>query len=236
MNTYRALLSRIAPGGLAAACALGLVSCGSPMLELPVFDDPQLKTQQPTGPAYGIDHDDILDNVGDVFKDGRQVPPAEGERLHSCGKLRYKTVGAILTSRGINIGNTAANSAGSLYQRAQSVWGTANFFGRIGESTRNSTSSVVGLQDILLAVAEELVTATNADGAWMSGACSGGKLFSGTSCDRDGFACLLGATPSQRQLDLCNNMVADTAAGVTDALTRKRLAVAAIASTIFLCD
>lgn len=231
MTMDRRLLS-----GIAVACALGFSSCGSPMLDSLLNVDPQLQPQQPSGPAYGIDHDDILDNVGDVFKDGRQVPPAEGERLHSCGKIRYKTFGAILAARGINISNNTANSAGSLYMRAQSVWGTANFFGRIPESTRNSTSSVVGLQDILLAVAEELVTPANTDGAWSTGACSGARLFSGTACDRDGFACLLGATPSQRQLDLCNNLVTDTASGVADELTRKRLATAALSSTIFLCD
>ena len=53
---------------------------------------------------------------------------------------------------------------------------------------------------------------------------------------RDGLACLLGATPTDRQMDLCNNMTSDTAAGVSDELVRKRLAVAAIAGVAFLCD
>lgn len=230
MKTNRALLS-----GLAVACSLGF-ACDPPEIKLAEYGDPQLLPQQPKGPEYGIDHDDILDNVGDVFKDGRQVPPAEGERLHSCGKLRYKTFGAILTSRGINLGNQTANGAGALYTRAQSVWGTANFFGRIPENTRNSTSSVVGLQDILLAVAEELVTGMNPDGAWTTGVCSGSKLFNGMSCDRDGFACLLGASPSQKQLDLCTNLVQDSASGVMDVLVRKRMATAALSGSIFLCD
>jgi hypothetical protein len=192
------------------------------------------------GPEYGVSHDDIIGNIGDVFKDGRQVPPAEGQKLHSCGKLRYATFGRVLTSRGITIPNATANTTGQLYAKALNSWGVANFPGRIPESTRNTTSGLVNLQDITLAMAEEMVTAANPDGAYAAAAmdCGGAttKLFNGTACDRDGFACLLGATPNQKQMDLCNNMVTDTVAGVTDIVTRKRLTVAALAGTVDMCD
>lgn len=215
--------------------ALGLAaSCDNPHLDLPV--DPQLLPQQERGPDYGLDHDDILDNVGDIFKDGRQVTQAEGEKLHSCGKLRFETLQKVLKSRGLNLDNNTAGSVGALVQRAQPVWGVANFLGRIPETTRNSTSSLVSLEDIVIAMAEELITTTNSEGAWMSGACQGAKLFDGKTCNRDGMACLLGATPSDRQMDLCNNMISDGASGVGDELTRKRLAVSAMAGVAFLCD
>lgn len=220
--------------GLSLAATLGLVSCDSPQIELPV--DPQLLTQQERGPDYGLDHDDILDNVGDIFKDGRQLTAAEGEKLHSCGKLRFETFSRILRSRGLNLDNTNAGSVGALVKRAQPVWGVANFFARVPEATRNSTSSLVSLEDIMIAMAEELITPTNSEGVWMSGACQGAKLFDGKLCSRDGLACLVGSTPTDRQMDLCNNMTSDTAAGVADELTRKRLAVAAIAGVAFLCD
>lgn len=220
--------------GLSLAATLGLVSCDSAQIELPV--DPQLLTQQERGPDYGLDHDDILDNVGDIFKDGRQLTAAEGEKLHSCGKLRFETFSRILRSRGLNLDNTNAGSVGALVKRAQPVWGVANFFARVPEATRNSTSSLVSLEDIMIAMAEELITPTNSEGVWMSGACQGSKLFDGKLCSRDGLACLVGSTPTDRQMDLCNNMTSDTAAGVADELTRKRLAVAAIAGVAFLCD
>lgn len=220
--------------GLSLAATLGLVSCDSAEIRLPV--DPQLLAQQDRGPDYGLDHDEILDNVGDIFKDGRQLTPAEGEKLHSCGKLRFETFRRILRSRGLNLDNMAAGSVGALVRRAEPVWGVANFFARVPEATRNSTSSLVSMEDVMIAMAEELITTTNPEGAWMTGACQGAKLFDGKTCNRDGLACLVGATPSDRQIDLCNNMVSDTAAGVSDELTRKRFAVAAIAGVAFLCD
>lgn len=223
--------------GLALSLPLTLAplsSCEQPMLDLP--GDPLADSQQERGPDYGIDHDGIIGDIGDVFKDGRQVPPAEGEKLHSCGKLRYETFVKILASRGINTGNTDPNSVGGLLKRAQPVWGQANFAGRIPETTRNSTSSLVSLEDIAIAMAEELVLPTNAEGAWMSGDCMGEKLFDDKSCNRDGFACLLGVTPTQRQLDLCNKMVTDVSTGISDEITRKRLTVAAMSGVTNLCD
>jgi len=220
--------------GLSLAATLALASCDSAQIQLPV--DPQLLTQQERGPDYGLDHDDILDNVGDIFKDGRQLTAAEGEKLHSCGKLRFETFARILRSRGLNLDNTNAGSVGALVRRAQPVWGVANFFARVPEATRNSTSSLVSLEDVMIAMAEELITPANPEGAWTSGACQGAKLFDGKTCSRDGLACLVGATPTDRQIDLCNNMTSDTAAGVADEITRKRLAVAAIAGVAFLCD
>lgn len=236
MKSTKTLLS---PGlGLGLALAFGLVgtSCDQPMIGLP--GDPLSEAQQERGPDYGFDHDDIIDNVGDVFKDGRQVPPAVGEKLHSCGKLRYETFTRVFKNRGLNIGNTDPNSVGGLIKRAQPVWGVANFLGRVPEGTRNSTSSLVSLEDVAVAAGEELVNSMNSEGAWPTtgSACSGEKLFDGMNCNRDGFSCLLGAAPSQRQLDLCNNMVKATDTGVTDEITRKRLTVAALIGTVYLCD
>jgi len=222
--------------GLGLAAALGLSFCSTE----PGTTKPPEGTDPGTMPEYGLNHDDILGNIGDVYKDGRQVPPAEGQKLHSCGKLRYATFGRVLATRGINIANMAVNSAGQLYTKAMGSWGVANFPARLPENTRNTTSGLVNLQDISLAVAEELVTAANPDGAYVAAStdCGGAatKLFNGTSCDKDGFACLLGATPTAQQLALCDNMINDATGGVTDAPTRRRLAVGALLGTINMCD
>jgi len=218
--------------GLGLVAALGLGFCSNDTSE-------QTDPTTEAGPEYGLNHDDIIGNIGDVYKDGRQVPPAEGQKLHSCGKLRYTTFGKVLSSRGINITNLTADSAGQLYTKANGAWGPANFLGRVPESTRNTTSGLVNLQDITLAMAEEMVTMANPTGAFAAAGtdCTGAALFdAGGTCNKDGFACLLGASPNQRQLDLCNLMVIDTAAGVTDPLTRKRLTVAALAGTVDMCD
>ncbi len=223
--------------GLAVTLGFGLSSCiGTPADGNNPQQQNQNNQQGTIGDDYGIDHDTALDNIGDVFKDGRQLAPQEGEKLRSCGKLRFDTLKIALKSRGINVDNTANGSAGALLKRAEPVWGLANFPSRVPETTRNSTSGLVGLQDIMIAVGEELVTNMNQDGAFGNGACQGSKLFEGMACNKDGFACLLGVTPSQRQIDLCSNLINDTGNGVTDVLLRKRFAVAALAGVSFLCD
>lgn len=223
--------------GLGLAAALGLAFCSN-QAETPTPTDPLQTAQQEAGPDYGLNHDDILNNIGNIFTDGRQVSPAVGEKLHSCGKVRYGTITNILSSRGINVTNTAANSAGALLTRSKGVWGVANFPGRASETIRDTTSSLVSLHDILLAAAEEWVTAANMDGAYPGTVtvCTGAKLFNNNTCDKDGFACLMGATPSQNQLAACTSMINDATAGVTVALDRRRLAVASMVGTVAMCD
>jgi hypothetical protein len=202
---------------------------------------PTTATQEEQGPDYGLNHDDILNDIGDIFTDGRQVPPAEGELLHSCGKIRFNVLTNILATRGVNVTNTVVNSAGALLAKAQPVWGVANFPARTAETTRDTTSSLVSLHDILIAAAEELVTATNMDGIYPATVTSctvtpTAQLFNNGTCDPNGFACLMGSTPVQRQLDVCNSMINDTTAGVTDPLIKRRLAVASMVGTVAMCD
>ena len=119
MRTTQIFPSSLGKTGTAAALGLALAiiapSCDNPKLELP--GDPLLESQQERGPGYGINHDGVIDDIGDVFKDGRQVSPAVGEKLHSCGKLRFNRVGlpmprltfvrARMTSSGSPVHSTA---------------------------------------------------------------------------------------------------------------------------------
>lgn len=220
--------------GLSLAGALGLAFCSN---EAPPVDPLQTNMQQ-QGPDYGLNHDDILNNVGNIFTDGRQVSPAEGEKLHSCGKVRFQALTDMLRTRGINTTNAVVDSAGALLAKARPVWGVANFQARVAESTRNTTSGLVSLHDVLIASAEEWVTAVNMDGTFPAAAtaCTGAKLFNNGTCDMDGFACLMGSTPVQRQLDVCTSMINDSTAGVTDPLVKRRLAVASMVGTVTMCD
>ncbi len=224
--------------GLGLIGALSLAFCSNNAADqMPTTPDPNTPVQADVqGPEYGLNHDDILNNIGDIFTDGRQVPPAVGEKLHSCGKVRFNVLTNILQTRGINVTNTTANSAGALLAKAQPVWGVPNFPARVAETIRDTTSSLVSLHDVLIAAAEEWVTDTNLDGAFAATTACGAtaKLFNSNTCDKDGFACVMGATPSQRQLDVCNNMITDTS--VTNATTRRRLAVASMVGTVAMCD
>jgi len=229
--------------GLSLVGALGLAFCNNSDMSTP--GNTEQTPQQEQGPDYGLNHDDILNNIGDIFTDGRQVPPAEGQLLHSCGKVRFNVLTNILKTRGINVANVTVNTAGALLTKANPVWGVANFPARTAETIRDTTSSLVSLHDVLIAAAEEWITTANPDGVFSMDAlpatpCGAAKLFSTVSgsgvCDKDGFACLMGATPTQRQLDVCNSMINDVSAGVTDVPTKRRLAIASMVGTVAMCD
>ncbi len=225
--------------GLSLVGALTLSFCSTNEANMdPTNPDPTVMMPADVqGPEYGINHDDILNNIGNIFTDGRQVPPAVGEKLHSCGKIRFNVLTNILQTRAINVTNATANSAGALLAKAKPVWGVPNFPGRIAESIRDTTSSLVSLHDVLIAAAEEWVTAANPDGTFAAGtACAGAKLYNNSTCDKDGFACLMGATPSQGQLDVCNSMITNTSANVADPTIKRRLAVASMVGTVAMCD
>lgn len=227
--------------GLGLALALGGCSGGSP--DIAPADggtaSPDLSTLTTpgsgTGPANAFNHDDILGAIGDVFADGRQVPPEVGERMHACGKLQYATLGRILQTRGVNLANAAMFSAGQLYNSGNLVIGVANYPARVAESDRNTTGGIVRLYDILIAAAEELLPDATTDLLSKSPACSGVTLFKAdNTCNPAGFGCFMGVPPTDAQIRLCNEMVNDPFDA--NILNRKRLAVAAMASPIFLCD
>ena len=65
----------------------------------------------------------------------------------------------------------------------------------------------------------------------------GQKMCIRDSCSADGFACLLGTPLSAVQLSECSNAVKRIASLTSnDVLRAKRMAVATIASSNFLCD
>lgn len=183
----------------------------------------------PTGDSSGGFAFNHYDRIGDPFADGKQVSPAEAVRLHSCGKIRYATLGKVLASRGVNLADAAADSAGDLYRSGTLTLGVANFAALLAEPDRNTTGGIVRLYDILIAAADEIIANMP-----RSAACKGAELFDkNNQCSEDGFSCLLGYPASAAQLSTCNDMINDFK---NDVPTGKRLAVAAIAASNFLCD
>ena len=229
--------------GLGLVSLLGLAACQNQTSE----PDPNQVTNPPVDPmpptstggsTKSFDHDDILGNIGDVFSDGRQVLPADGQRMHVCGKITYASLGRVLTSRGIATGNTVADSAGLLYQTGANIMGVANYPARVAEADRNSTGGLTRLFDMFLAVSEELLPSATVDKLGSGTACPGVTLFDASNnCSADGFACLLGTPLSAVQLSECSNAVKRIASLTSnDMLRAKRMAVATIASSNFLCD
>lgn len=234
--------------GLGLALALATGSCGNGSTDNPnnmmTGPDPI-----PTAPAIGdgnapneaFDHDGTLNAAGDIFKDGRQVSVAEGEKLHSCGKIQVGVLRNILSSRGVNLTTMTANTAGLLAASGANVLGSANYPQRVAESDRNTTGGLVRLYDIIIAAVEEILPDATTDrlASVANSPCAGAKLFNtDNSCNADGIACFIGLPPTPGQLSLCNSMVQnpDVPFEMNNILVRKRLAIAALASPVFLCD
>src|ERR1051325_2047333 len=91
-----------------AACAAEDGTTGAPRLpegnasggEDNTFDHPQTQI-------------DVWELLARLQEEG---PPKYTARVHSCPKIRYETIGRVLASRGVDIGNTTDLSAGQLYQ------------------------------------------------------------------------------------------------------------------------
>ncbi|HNK46166.1 MAG TPA: hypothetical protein PKL17_15375 [Pseudomonadota bacterium] len=223
---------------------LGLIGCqNAASTPDPTMDptQPTDVTQPPVSPntsTKSFDHDDILGNIGNPFADGRQVLPSDGQRMHVCGKIMYQALGTILTTRGINIANPAADSAGVLYQGGANIMGVANYPARVAEADRNSTGGLTRMFDMMLAVAEELIPTATTDRIGTGTACPGATLFNAdNTCNADGFACLLGSPLTTVQLTECSNGVKRIASLTSNDIMRaKRMTVATIASSAYLCD
>src|SRR5450432_1915856 len=99
---------------LAAAAALVGTAC-TDQTGTPTGDD-DAATQQ--GNATGgedntFNHPDTQVDVWKLLQQlQEQGPPKYTARVHSCPKMKYDTIGRLLTSRGVDIGSTANLSAG----------------------------------------------------------------------------------------------------------------------------
>src|SRR5262249_47290306 len=92
----------------------------------------------------------------------QEGPPRYTSRVHSCSKVRYKTLGNVLTSVGINPTNATALSAGDLYTNGFNALGGPNYANRIRENIALTTSGSSREFDIFAAGAPEVITAFTA--------------------------------------------------------------------------
>lgn len=157
-------------------------------------------------------------------------PPEISEKMHSCQKMRYSTVGNVLTTFGVNMAATGATSAGLLYKNAGQAMGAPNYGARVPESIELTTAGATKLFDIFVQAAPEIITAFP-NKAMKAGAAvqlfdTNGKFTS------DGIAFLQGAPASQAQIDLANNILG--AASTPD--IGKTLAVATLLAAAHTCE
>lgn len=205
--------------------------------ELPT-DEPT--TAPPPGSTSGdqestYDHDnsgispwEIIDRLQ------KEGPPKYTSRVHSCPKVRVRTLGAILTSLGVDVNNGAGLSAGDLYRTGGNAMGAPNFANRIRENIGVSTSGASREFDIFAAAADEVIAnVPNLDRCKINGVSA--QLFDATNaCRPDGITCIIGVPATPAHIEFCNLTVQNAADD--DVAVGKRLAVAAMLAAAFTCE
>jgi len=215
-----------------------LAILASSVLASACTDDATTPTNQPPeGSTSGneettFDHDngdyispwDLLDRLQ------KEGPPRYTSRVHSCAKVRYRTLGTVLTSMGVNAANATALSAGDLYKSGFNALGGPNYANRIRENISITTSGASREFDIFAAAADEIQTAFTAGTMTR---CPGVQLFDSTgACNPQGITCLIGVPATPLHLDFCNYTVTHA----TDTTVGKRLAVADLLAAAYTCE
>jgi hypothetical protein len=203
------------------------------------LDNPPAPTDTPPGSTTGaedntFDHDNSGFNPFDLIdRLAKQGPPRFSSRVHSCAKVRYKTLGNVLTSLGVNLADATPLSAGELYTNGTNALGAPNYANRIRENIGITTSGASKEFDIFAAAADTIITAVPTL-ARCQVAGVGAQIFDPetNACRTDGIACLTGVPAQAAHLEFCNI----TVSSASDVATGKRLAVAALLAAAYTCE
>jgi hypothetical protein len=172
------------------------------------------------------------DPFAELERLAREGPPRYASRVHSCPKPRYRTLGNLLTSRGVDLAATAELSAGALYRGGAQALGAPNYAARTRENIDLGLATTAKLFDIYVQAAPEIIQNLPARPECQVGGV-GARLFDASNhCVADGITCLIGVPATATHLEICNQTVGDAA----DVETGKRLAVAVLAAAAHTCE
>jgi hypothetical protein len=176
----------------------------------------------------GISPWDLLDRLT------QEGPPSYTAHVHSCPKVRYATLGNVLTSIGVNPANTTSLSAGDLYTNGFTALGGPNYANRIRENIGITTSGASREFDIFAAAADEVIAAFGNPSSALMTRCPGATLFDATTnaCNPSGITCIIGTPATSRHLDYCNLTVTSASTPAVG----QRLAVAAMLAAAYTCE
>ena len=167
----------------------------------------------------------------------KEGPPRYTSHVHSCPKVRYATLGRVLTSLGVaNVGGTApALSAADLYNTGDNAMGASNYANRIRENIGISTSGASREFDIFAAAAPQIIAAIPTLNRCKTGGPTGApaSLFNAQGqCEASGITCLIGVPAEAAHLELCNITVTSASTPAVG----QRLAVAALLAAAYTCE
>jgi hypothetical protein len=171
-------------------------------------------------------NDETSDPWPQIERQEREGPPRYASRVHSCSKVRYRTLGNLLASRGVNLTNTDPVSAGSIYTLNANGLGGPNYAQRERENVELGLATESKIFDIFVQAAPEIIANLPLRPECQKNGV-GAKLFDAANqCQLDGISCLMGLPATQTHVDLCNL----TVQRADDIEHGKQLAVAVLAA------
>jgi hypothetical protein len=172
------------------------------------------------------------DPYSELARIQREGPPRYTSRVHGCPKMRYRTLGNVLTSRGVNLAATGELSAGGLYAAGGPALGAPNYAARVRENIDLGLSTTAKMFDLYVQAAPEIIAnLPNRPECQIGG--GGAQLFDAANhCVADGVSCLIGVPATATHLEVCNQTISRAA----DVETGKRLAVAVLAAAAHTCE
>lgn len=231
----RALTTVLGLSLLAVACVTG----SDTPIPLPPMGDPE-DPGLPGGddnPAGGgedstFDHTDPVDPWAVLDRITVEGPPSYSAHVHSCMKMKYATLGRVLSSRGVNLASTTATSAGALYTNGVQAIGVATYAQRQAEATELTTAGASKMLDIYASAAPEIIAAMpNRTECSVGGIAA--QMFDATgACTAQGIECITGLPSTPAQLELCSQIAA-RASSVTKG---RNMAVAVTMAAAQICE
>ncbi len=165
----------------------------------------------------------------------KEGPPKYTSHVHSCPKVRYATLGRVLTSLGVanvNVQTAGALTAAGLYNSGDNAMGAPNYANRIRENIGISTSGASREFDIFAAAAPEIIAAIPTLARCNNGGAPASLFNASNQCEASGITCLIGTPAQAAHLDLCNL----TISSASTPQVGQRLAVAALLAAAYTCE
>jgi hypothetical protein len=233
-----------APATTSTTTSTGTGTDGGPVIE------------QPPGGTFTSSNDP--DNTFDHFNDpgasghkdpfeilkerAEEGPPEVRTRLHSCTKISYASIGAFLSSRGVNLAATSSGNgpktAGELYKQGGDALGVAKFDAREGETYFHTTASATKLFDIFVQAAPEIIANIDKqDACKVNGV--GKPMFDATTgkCTYEGLSCIMGRPATLDDLTICNLMLEQAdPTNPADLTIKRNVAVATFLAAANTCE
>jgi hypothetical protein len=200
-------------------------------------DDPPSNMPAPGGTTGGdgttFNHDNDAINVYDfVDRLNKEGPLSYTSHMHSCFKIRYSTLGTVLTSLGVDLTRTTRASAAVLYREGAAALGAPDYANRVRENRAITTAGAARMFDIFAAAADEIMSGLPAlQRCKINGV--GVQLFDGGDrCTADGITCLIGVPAMEAHVLQCNQ----TVERATSTAIGRRLAVALLLAAAHTCE